>query len=72
MRIYREFHFEAAHVLPGAHPGTANARLHGHSLWLRNRLQSRVPGLAAIESARDGCHEGCVYSGRHPARLAAE
>jgi 6-pyruvoyltetrahydropterin/6-carboxytetrahydropterin synthase len=127
MRIYKEFQFEAAHFLPSAAPGTANARLHGHSfrarvsiegmpdpetgyifhfgelaaamaeardaldhrllnevdgletptleriaMWLWNRLQNRVPGLAEIEIARDSCHEGCVYSGPPPVRLAAE
>ncbi len=118
MRIYKEFLFEAAHFLPGAAPGTPNARVHGHSfrarvsiegvpdpqtgyifhfdelaqamadaqealdhgllneveglevptleriaVWLWNRLQNRVPGLAEIEVARDSCREGCVYSG---------
>ena len=127
MRIYKEFRFEAAHFLPSATTGTANARMHGHSfrarvtvegvpdpetgyilhfddlaaamadarealdhrllnevegldaptleriaIWLWHRLQNRVPGLAEIEIARDSCHEGCVYSGPHPARLAAE
>jgi len=127
MRIYKEFRFEAAHFLPSATPGTANARMHGHSfrarvtvegvpdpetgyilhfddlaaamadarealdhrllnevegldaptleriaIWLWHRLQNRVPGLAEIEIARDSCHEGCVYSGPPPARLAAE
>ena len=35
MRIYKDFHFEAAHFLPGAAPGTANARIHGHSFRAR-------------------------------------
>lgn len=127
MRIYKEFQFEAAHFLPSAEPGTANARLHGHSfrarvsiegtpgpetgyifhfselaeamedardaldhrllneiegleaptleritIWLWNRLQNRVPGLAQIEIARDSCREGCIYSGPEPMRHAAE
>jgi 6-pyruvoyltetrahydropterin/6-carboxytetrahydropterin synthase len=42
------------------------------AMWLWNRLQNRVPGLAEIEIARDSCHEGCVYSGPSPSRLAAE
>jgi 6-pyruvoyltetrahydropterin/6-carboxytetrahydropterin synthase len=42
------------------------------SMWLWNRLQNRVPGLAEIEIARDSCNEGCIYSGPPPARLAAE
>ncbi len=127
MRIYKEFRFEAAHFLPSAPPGSANARVHGHSfrarvtiegvpnpdtglvfhfdelaaamteahdaldhrllnevegldvptlerisMWLWNRLQNRVPGLAEIEIARDSCSEGCVYSGPAPMRHAAE
>jgi 6-pyruvoyltetrahydropterin/6-carboxytetrahydropterin synthase len=35
MRIYRDFKFEAAHFLPSAAPGTANARVHGHSFRAR-------------------------------------
>ncbi len=35
MRIYKEFHFEAAHFLPSAAPGSANARIHGHSFRVR-------------------------------------
>jgi 6-pyruvoyltetrahydropterin/6-carboxytetrahydropterin synthase len=35
MRIYKDFLFEAAHFLPGAAPGTANARIHGHSFRAR-------------------------------------
>ena len=35
MRIYKEFKFEAAHFLPSAAPGTANARVHGHSFRAR-------------------------------------
>jgi 6-pyruvoyltetrahydropterin/6-carboxytetrahydropterin synthase len=113
--------------LPSAAPGSANARVHGHSfrarvsiagmpdpdtglifhfdelaaamaeardaldhrllnevdgletptlehiaMWLWNRLQNRVPGLAEIEIARDSCREGCVYAGPPPVRLAAE
>jgi 6-pyruvoyltetrahydropterin/6-carboxytetrahydropterin synthase len=118
MRIYKDFHFEAAHFLPSAAPGTANARIHGHSfrarvtldgeldpatgyvvhfdelgtaikdaqgeldhrllndvpglsaptleriaVWLWNRLETRLPGLAEILVARDSCHEGCIYTG---------
>ena len=127
MRIYKDFHFEAAHYLPSAIPGSANARVHGHSfrarvtlqgepdpatgyvvhfdelgaaikdaqseldhrllnevpgleaptleriaVWLWNRLDNRVAGLAEILIARDSCHEGCVYSGPAPIRRAAE
>jgi 6-pyruvoyltetrahydropterin/6-carboxytetrahydropterin synthase len=35
MRIYKDFKFEAAHFLPSAAPGTANARMHGHSFRAR-------------------------------------
>ncbi len=35
MRIYKEFTFEAAHVLPSAPIGHANARVHGHSFRVR-------------------------------------
>ena len=35
MQIYKEFRFEAAHFLPSAAPGTANARVHGHSFRAR-------------------------------------
>lgn len=35
MRIYKDFRFEAAHFLPSAAPGTANARVHGHSFRAR-------------------------------------
>ena len=127
MRIYKEFRFEAAHFLPTAPAGSANARVHGHSfrarvtidgvpgaetgyvfhfdelaqtmaeaqdaldhrllnevegleaptleriaIWLWNRLQNRVPGLAEIEIARDSCGEGAIYNGPAPSRLAAE
>lgn len=117
MRIYREFHFEAAHFLPSAPPGHRNARVHGHSfrvrvsvdgepdpetglvmhldelsaaiadareelsaptlerlsIWLWNKLQNRLPGLAEILISRDTCQEGCIYAGPgRAARLAAE
>ena len=127
MRIYKDFHFEAAHYLPSAIPGSANARVHGHSfrarvtlqgepdpatayvvhfddlaaaikdaqaeldhrhlnevpgleaptleriaVWLWNRLDNRVAGLAEILIARDSCHEGCVYTGPARQRRAAE
>lgn len=126
MRIYKDFHFEAAHYLPSAPPGSANARVHGHSfrarvtlegepdpatgyvvhfdelgaaikdaqaeldhrllnevegleaptleriaIWLWNRLDNRVAGLAEVLIARDSCHEGCTYAGPiHQRRVA--
>ena len=42
------------------------------AIWLWNRLQNCVPGLAEIEIARDSCGEGAVYNGPAPSRLAAE
>ena len=35
MRVYKEFTFEAAHLLPSAPPGQPNARVHGHSFRVR-------------------------------------
>jgi 6-pyruvoyltetrahydropterin/6-carboxytetrahydropterin synthase len=35
MRIFKEFHFEAAHRLPNVPPGHKCARLHGHSYRVR-------------------------------------
>lgn len=35
MRIYKDFKFEAAHFLPSAPAGSANARVHGHSFRAR-------------------------------------
>jgi 6-pyruvoyltetrahydropterin/6-carboxytetrahydropterin synthase len=43
------------------------------SIWIWNRIENRVPGLAEIHVSRDSCHEGCVYTGpREARRLAAE
>lgn len=42
MRIYKEFHFDAAHYLPGAPEGHPNRRVHGHSfrvvVWLDGKV----------------------------------
>jgi len=35
MRVYKQFTFEAAHLLPSAPPGHPNARVHGHSFRVR-------------------------------------
>lgn len=42
------------------------------AMWIWNRLDNRVPGLAEIHVSRDSCHEGCIYSGppRHLSRAA--
>jgi len=64
MRIYKEFHFEAAHFLPSAPPGHPNARVHGHSSRVRATVDGEPDpetGLvlhledleSALENARD-------------------
>ncbi len=53
--------------------GLAAPTLERLTMWLWNRLENRVPGLAEIVVARDSCQEGCVYRGpRRDVRLAAE
>ncbi|MBL8564256.1 MAG: 6-carboxytetrahydropterin synthase [Hyphomicrobiaceae bacterium] len=53
--------------------GLAAPTLERITMWLWNRLENRVPGLAEIVVARDSCQEGCVYRGpRRGVRLAAE
>jgi 6-pyruvoyltetrahydropterin/6-carboxytetrahydropterin synthase len=42
MRIYKDFQFEAAHFLPSAAPGTANARVHGHSFRARVTVEGEL------------------------------
>ena len=64
MRIYKEFHFEAAHFLPSAPPGHPNARVHGHSFRVRVTVDGALDpetGLvlhfedleSALENARE-------------------
>jgi 6-pyruvoyltetrahydropterin/6-carboxytetrahydropterin synthase len=43
MLIYKEFTFEAAHFLPSAPAGSANARIHGHSFRARIAIEGE-PG----------------------------
>jgi 6-pyruvoyltetrahydropterin/6-carboxytetrahydropterin synthase len=43
MEIYKEFHFEAAHLLPNVPPGHKCARLHGHSFHVRLSAQGDAP-----------------------------
>ncbi|MDX2309504.1 MAG: 6-pyruvoyl tetrahydropterin synthase family protein [Hyphomicrobium sp.] len=53
--------------------GLSTPTLERIAVWIWNRLQNRVPGLAEVHVMRESCHEGCVYMG--PARrqqLAAE
>ena len=78
------FHFdELAHAMEEARDaldhrllneidGLSAPTLERIAIWLWNRLQNRLPGLAEIEIARDSCQEGCVYSGAPPLRHAAE
>lgn len=42
MEIYKEFSFEAAHVLPNVPPGHKCGRLHGHSFRVELRLQGTI------------------------------
>ena len=64
MRVYKEFTFEAAHLLPSAPPGHPNARVHGHSFRVRVTVDGEPndeTGVvvhfddleAAMEDARD-------------------
>ncbi len=53
--------------------GLAAPTLERISMWIWNKLQNRVPGLAEVHIYRDSCHEGCLYTGPVPAlRQAAE
>jgi 6-pyruvoyltetrahydropterin/6-carboxytetrahydropterin synthase len=45
MRIYKDFRFEAAHFLPSAAAGTANARVHGHSFRARVVIEGEPSSL---------------------------
>jgi 6-pyruvoyltetrahydropterin/6-carboxytetrahydropterin synthase len=78
------FHFDALadaiqevretldHRLLNEVDGLSAPTLERIAIWLWNRLQNRVPGLAEIEIARDSCQEGCIYAGPPPLRHAAE
>jgi 6-pyruvoyltetrahydropterin/6-carboxytetrahydropterin synthase len=48
MRIYKEFGFEAAHFLPSAPPGHANARVHGHSFRVRVTIDGEPDGKTGL------------------------
>ncbi len=43
MEIYKEFHFEAAHLLPNVPEGHKCARLHGHSFHVRLSVEGEAP-----------------------------
>ncbi|HWM32187.1 MAG TPA: 6-carboxytetrahydropterin synthase [Methyloceanibacter sp.] len=60
MRLYKEFQFEAAHYLPSAPQGHANARVHGHSFRARVTIDGEpdletglVLHLEELEAALD-------------------
>ena len=42
MEIYKEFSFEAAHLLPNVPEGHKCARLHGHSFYVRIYVTDQV------------------------------
>jgi 6-pyruvoyltetrahydropterin/6-carboxytetrahydropterin synthase len=67
-----EAHDALDHRLLNEIDGLEAPTLERIAMWLWNRLQNRVPGLAEIEIARDSCREGAIYSGPSPSRLAAE
>ncbi len=68
-----EAHDALDHRLLNEVEGLQAPTLERISIWLWNRLENRVPGLAEIHVSRDSCHEGCIYRGpRAPTRLAAE
>jgi len=67
-----EAHYALDHRFLNEVEGLEAPTLERIAIWLWNRLQNRVPGLAEIEIARDSCREGCVYAGPSPSRLAAE
>ena len=75
-RMIDEARFELDHRLLNEVPGLAAPTLERIAVWLWNRLENRVPGLTAIEVARDTCREGCIYAGPRGAetasRMAAE
>ena len=57
--------------------GLTTPTLERIAIWLWQRLDNKVPGLAQIEIHRDSCNEGCIYTGPHDSlarstRLAAE
>jgi 6-pyruvoyltetrahydropterin/6-carboxytetrahydropterin synthase len=67
-----EAHEALDHRLLNEVDGLDSPTLEHIAMWLWNRLQNRVPGLAEIEIARDSCNEGCVYIGPPPTSIAAE
>jgi len=52
--------------------GLESPTLEHIAIWLWDRLQNRLPGLAEIQISRDSCREGCIYAGSHKRLRAAE
>jgi len=48
MRVYKEFFFEAAHLLPSAAPGHPNARVHGHSFRARVTIDGEPDATTGV------------------------
>ncbi|MEQ1695827.1 MAG: 6-carboxytetrahydropterin synthase [Hyphomicrobiaceae bacterium] len=66
----RSAHDDLDHRMLNEIPGLEVPTLERITMWLWNRLDHRVPGLAEILIARDSCHEGCVYRGPHRLKAA--
>ena len=68
-----ETHDALDHRLLNDVDGLAAPTLERIAVWIWNRLENRVPGLAEVQVSRDSCHEGVIYSGpRASLRHAAE
>ena len=48
MRVYKEFFFEAAHLLPSAAPGHPNSRVHGHSFRARVTIDGEPDATTGV------------------------
>ncbi len=48
MRVYKEFFFEAAHLLPSAPPGHPNSRVHGHSFRARVTIDGEPDAATGV------------------------
>lgn len=68
-----EAHDALDHRLLNEIDGLEAPTLERIAIWLWNRLQNRVPGLAEVQISRDSCREGCIYRGdARPMQHAAE
>ena len=52
--------------------GLTHPTLENICIWIWNRLDNRIPGLAEIQVSRESCGEGCIYQGPGRQRIAAE